>query len=107
MTAPASISIKCGKPPSPRERLTAEAAATSMRRSVVDLRRAGFRRDRTGTDAGRGIGLDAVRDIVSRQCGRIRVGATRGEYCHFRVQFALKKIQPQPSPFPEPIKEAA
>ena len=90
-------------------RLTAEAAASlDARRLTMMIFEPGFStRDRAGTDAGRGIGLDAVRDIVSRQCGRIRVGATRGEYCHFRVQLPLKKDPAAAITTPEPIKEAA
>ena len=36
-------------------------------------------------DAGRGAGLDAVRDLVMRLRGAIRIGTTAREYSHFRV----------------------
>ena len=48
-------------------------------------------RAQADTDAGRGIGLDAVREIVGRQGGRMRIGSTPGEYCHFRVQLPLRR----------------
>lgn len=37
-------------------------------------------------DAGRGVGLDVVRDLVARVRGRIHIGTAPGKYCHFRVQ---------------------
>jgi hypothetical protein len=60
--------------------------------------------EQPGEDAGRGIGLDAVKDMIARQGGRIRIGTTRGEYCHFRVQLPLAKIATAgPGPGPEPV----
>jgi signal transduction histidine kinase len=47
-------------------------------------------------DAGRGAGLDAVRDLITRLGGTVRIGSTPGEYCHFRVSLAA---QPEPVPF--------
>ena len=40
-------------------------------------------------DAGRGVGLDAVKELSTRLGGRIRLGSTVGEYCHFRVQLPI------------------
>lgn len=57
-------------------------------------------------DAGRGVGLDAVKEMIARLGGRIRIGSTRGEYCHFRIQLPLKS-EPQLTPIDNPIKEAA
>ncbi|MBL8472652.1 MAG: type IV pili methyl-accepting chemotaxis transducer N-terminal domain-containing protein [Rhodocyclaceae bacterium] len=45
-------------------------------------------------DAGRGAGLDAVKEMVVGQGGRIRIGTTRGEYCHFRVALPAPAEQP-------------
>ncbi len=47
-------------------------------------------------DAGRGAGLDAVKDLVGRLDGNIRIGSTPGEYCHFRIGFAAR-AEPTPS----------
>jgi len=47
-------------------------------------------RETADEDAGRGVGLDAVKDLIARMGGRIRIGTTRGEYCHFRVQLPLR-----------------
>lgn len=58
-------------------------------------------------DAGRGIGLDAVKDMIARMGGRIRIGSTRGEYCHFRVQLPLKAEPADALPNNELAKEAA
>jgi len=46
--------------------------------------------EKADEDAGRGIGLDAVKDMIARMGGRIRIGTTPGEYSHFRVQLPLK-----------------
>ena len=43
-------------------------------------------------DAGRGVGLDAVRTLIAKLGGRIRIGAIRGEYCQFRVYLPLIQI---------------
>lgn len=43
-------------------------------------------------DAGRGVGLDAVKDMVTQLGGRVRIGTTVGEYCHFRVQLPLRQL---------------
>ncbi len=42
--------------------------------------------DTVDEDAGRGVGLDVVRDLVARLRGRIHIGTAPGKYCHFRVQ---------------------
>ena len=42
--------------------------------------------DTIDEDAGRGVGLDVVRDLVARLRGRIHIGTAPGKYCHFRVQ---------------------
>ena len=60
-------------------------------------------RAQADTDAGRGIGLDAVREIVGRQGGRMRIGSTPGEYCHFRVQ--LPQLRRREAPTIEPAAE--
>ena len=58
-------------------------------------------------DAGRGIGLDSVKDMIARMGGRIRIGTTRGEYCHFRVQLPLKTELNDATIQTEPTKEIA
>ena len=65
-----------------------EAAKLNARALTMMIFDPGFSTSEQATkDAGRGVGLDAVREIVSRRGGRIRIGTTPGEYCHFRVQF--------------------
>ena len=56
-------------------------------------------------DAGRGVGLDTVKDMIARLGGRIRIGTTRGEYCHFRVQLPLKPEFKEVNLITEQIKE--
>jgi len=64
-----------------------EASATDMRRLVSFIFEPGIStRETIDEDAGRGAGLDAVRDLVRKLGGQIRIGMTTGEYCHFRVQ---------------------
>lgn len=64
-------------------------------------------RENIDEDAGRGIGLDAVKDMVAHQGGRIRIGTTRGEYCHFRVLLPLKTDQQTTTPEMKATEEAA
>lgn len=64
-----------------------EARAADMRRLVSFIFEPGVStRETADEDAGRGTGLDAVRDLVRKLGGQIRIGMTTGEYCHFRVQ---------------------
>ena len=90
-------------------RIAPEAAeALDMRQLTMMIFEPGFStQDQSNEDAGRGIGLDAVKDMVGRQGGRIRIGSTRGEYCHFRVQLPLKKELKNVIVKNEPIKEVA
>ncbi|HEX5125620.1 MAG TPA: ATP-binding protein, partial [Rhodocyclaceae bacterium] len=46
-------------------------------------------RETVDEDSGRGVGLDTVKDIITKMGGRVRVGTTPGQYCHFRVQLPL------------------
>ena len=46
-------------------------------------------RDNPGEDAGRGIGLDAVKDIIDDLGGRISVGTSEGKFTRFTVKFAI------------------
>lgn len=68
-------------------RLTPEAAAKAEMRSLVSLifDPGVSTRATADQDGGRGAGLDAVREIVRRLGGHVRIGTTTGEYCHFRV----------------------
>lgn len=69
-----------------------KAQALSARQLTLMIFEPGFStRDAADEDAGRGIGLDAVKELVTRMGGRIRIGTTRGEYCHFRVQLPLRQ----------------
>ena len=58
-------------------------------------------------DAGRGVGLDSVKDMIARLGGRIRIGTTRGEYCHFRVQLPLKSEQEEIASTKQTAQEVA
>ena len=69
-----------------------EANALTPRQLTLMIFEPGFSTRATpDEDAGRGIGLDAVREQITRLGGRIRIGTTRGEYCHFRVQLPLRR----------------
>lgn len=68
-------------------KLTAEeAAALDQRRIASLIFEPGIStREGVDEDAGRGAGLDAVKDLITKLGGTIRIGSTPGEYCHFRV----------------------
>lgn len=67
------------------------AAKADARQLTMMIFEPGFSTaDVAGEDAGRGIGLDAVKEMIARQGGRIRIGTTRGEYCHFRVRLPME-----------------
>jgi HPt (histidine-containing phosphotransfer) domain-containing protein len=68
-------------------RLSAEEAASWDQRRIIGLifEPGMSTRANADTDAGRGAGLDAVRDLVARLGGNIRIGTTAHEYSHFRV----------------------
>ena len=70
-----------------RGRLTEEEAATWDARRIVGLifEPGISTADKEDADAGRGAGLDAVKDLVARMGGQIRIGSSPNEYCHFRV----------------------
>ena len=80
-------------------RLTPEAAAALEPRRVIGLifEPGMSTREAVDGDAGRGAGLDAVRDIVSSMGGNIRIGTTVNEYCHFRISLS----PPAPGGAPE------
>lgn len=84
-------------------RLTAEeAAAWEPRRIIGLIFEPGMSTRQTADgDAGRGAGLDAVREIVTRMGGNIRLGTTVNEYCHFRISLAAPVTASAPSPTPE------
>lgn len=71
-------------------RLTPEAAAALEPRRIIGLifEPGMSTRQAVDGDAGRGAGLDAVRDIVSSMGGNIRIGTTVNEYCHFRISLS-------------------
>ena len=90
------------------------AAAMDPRKLVSLIFEAGFStRDKADEDGGRGAGLDAVKDIVSKLGGQIRIGTTPGEYCHFRIALpapreSSKSIEvPVADATPDPHKAAA
>ena len=71
-------------------RLTEEEAATWDERRIVGLIfEGGFSTAaRTDEDAGRGAGLDAVKELVAGLGGQIRIRSAANEYCHFRISLA-------------------
>lgn len=75
-----------------RGRLTPEEAAAWEPRRIIGLifEPGMSTRSASDGDAGRGAGLDAVREIVTRLGGNIRLGTTVNEYCHFRIGLAAQ-----------------
>jgi signal transduction histidine kinase/HAMP domain-containing protein len=45
--------------------------------------------DRPTMDGGRGVGLDAVRDLIAKLGGVLNVLSKEGEYCEFRLEIPL------------------
>jgi two-component sensor histidine kinase len=70
--------------------LTADEAATIDPRKLASLIfRAGFT---TVSDGGaRGIGMDLVRDLVSKANGKVGIATKPGEYTRFRISLPLEK----------------
>jgi two-component system chemotaxis sensor kinase CheA len=84
-------------------KLSAEAAGkiSDVRRLIALIFESGVStRSEADQDAGQGVGLDSVKDMVTRLGGRIRIGSTIGEYCHFRV-FLPRVAEPRQS-LPQP-----
>ncbi|MEJ2743719.1 MAG: ATP-binding protein, partial [Gammaproteobacteria bacterium] len=44
-------------------------------------------KDEAGIDAGRGVGLDLVKELADKYKARISVGYKEGKYCVFRIKF--------------------
>jgi HPt (histidine-containing phosphotransfer) domain-containing protein/PAS domain-containing protein len=66
-----------------------EAGAWDERRIVGLIFEGGFSTAaRTDEDAGRGAGLDAVKELVAGLGGQIRIRSAANEYCHFRISLA-------------------
>jgi chemotaxis protein histidine kinase CheA len=42
--------------------------------------------DRPTMDGGRGVGLDAVRDLIAKLGGVLNVLSHEGEFCEFRLE---------------------
>ena len=87
--------VRCGK-------LDAQAAEQAdLRQLTALIFEPGFStREKVDDDAGRGVGLDVVKDLITKQHGRIRIGTTQGEYCHFRVQLPLPLAPRSPAAAP-------
>lgn len=83
-----------------RGRLSAEEAASwDLRRIVGLIFEPGISTaDKEDGDAGRGAGLDAVKELVERLGGQIRIGSTPNEYCHFRIALAPRMLGVMPAP---------
>jgi len=45
--------------------------------------------DRPTMDGGRGVGLDAVRDLIAKLGGVLNVSSKEGEYCEFRLEIPM------------------
>jgi chemotaxis protein histidine kinase CheA len=45
--------------------------------------------DRPTTDGGRGVGLDAVRDLIAKLGGVLNVSSQEGVYCEFRLEIPV------------------
>jgi len=45
--------------------------------------------DRPTMDGGRGVGLDAVRDLTSKMGGTVSVASEQGQYCEFRLEIPV------------------
>ena len=45
--------------------------------------------DRPTIDGGRGVGLDAVRDLIAKLGGVLNVSSKEGEYCEFRLEIPM------------------
>ena len=70
--------------------LTAEAAATIDARKLAGLIfRPGF--TTVGEGGARGIGMDVVRDLVSKAGGRVGIATKPGEYTRFRITLPHEK----------------
>lgn len=75
-------------------RLTEEEASTWDQRRIVSLIFEGglSTAEQANEDAGRGVGLDAVKDLVAKLSGRIRIGSAPNQYCHFRISLAPNRL---------------
>lgn len=76
-------------------KLTAEEAATlDQRRIAALIFEPGIStREKADQDAGRGAGLDVVKDMITKLGGTVRIGSTPGEYCHFRISLPAQPEQ--------------
>ena len=45
--------------------------------------------DRPTTDGGRGVGLDAVRDLIAKMGGVLNVSSKQGQFCEFRLEIPV------------------
>lgn len=45
--------------------------------------------DRPTTDGGRGVGLDAVRDLTAKMGGLVNVSSKQGQFCEFRLEIPV------------------
>lgn len=88
-------------------RLSAEEADKADLRTLIPLIfEPGFSTNQTpNEDAGRGVGLDAVKDLVKQLGGHVRIGTTQGEYCHFRIHFPA--MEDRVVSIPQAAREAA
>ena len=84
-----------------------EAKALSTRQLTLQIFEPGLSTQKEiNEDAGRGVGLDSVKDMIAKMGGRIRIGTTRGEYCHFRVQLPMRNEPGAKAAVPAPANEA-
>ncbi|MGS2717947.1 ATP-binding protein [Eionea flava] len=67
-----------------------KAAVLPLKKAPVFLFHPGFSiREQADIDAGRGVGLEVVKQLVDETQGKLNVSYEKGKYCQFRILFPL------------------